>query len=158
MHKNTNLFSIDIANINIEELISGFCKGANIVYITKSGVLYGAVTEGDVKRYLVEESQTSLTSIINESIKKIQYQSEKQIIEDAEELFSKNEKIQSIPVVDSERKLLFQLDREETDKNKQILDMFIDVLRLENALSQLGIDGSKEILISGAPLCYLKQI
>ena len=53
MNKNTDIYTIDILNEEIDKLMKKFIAGASIVFITRDGgLLLGAVTEGDIYRFL----------------------------------------------------------------------------------------------------------
>lgn len=90
--------------------------------------MYGIVSRGDIIRTI--RKSKDLNNIINTNNKYILYSDEKQAEAEAEEIFKKKSKIKDIPVVDKDKKILFQYSV--LDKKNEKYDMLNFLLAQNN--------------------------
>lgn len=160
MNKNTDIYTIDILNEEIDKLMKKFIAGASIVFITRDGgLLLGAVTEGDIYRFLNAKKIMQLKELFNKNIKRIIYNDDKQVYRDAEIIFNSNGKIHNIPVIDKTGKLLFQIDKFRENTNKS--NIFKDILEAaENGSIEYFLNSCSngKVIITGADYNMLHEI
>lgn len=91
-------------NITVVEAMQLIDKNTQgILYVVNNGVLVGSLTDGDIRRFIIK------SGVLDSPIKKAMYRNPKCVfeseIDNAAEIMS-SKKIYSIPVIDSERKII----------------------------------------------------
>lgn len=103
---------IDINEVNFDSCAEKFVRtNCSIIYITNDEKMYGIVSKGDVARGI--RNSKNIEDVINTNNKFIVYSNDEQSEIEARDIFDKKLKIKDIPVVDEERRILFQYSRTE---------------------------------------------
>lgn len=153
MYRNNDFYSIDFSEVwegsEIKVLLEMYIEGAQIVFITKEERLLGGISRGDLKRSF-NKNNFKFDQFINKNIKHIIFINEKQVFEEAKQIFN-NKKIHNIPVVSKSGVLLFQIDR--FCENKFILEDLENITYSANngsIQSFIKSDNIKEIILTGS--------
>lgn len=132
MYKNLEMPIISAEKLAINQLLSFFSAGHEIVFVTEDGKLLGGITQGDFNRALQKNIEDA-SRIINTNIQHIIIHdilgAEEQARSKAAVIFNQNNRINNIPVVNECGILCYQYVRERNSLQKRI----INILNLSNA-------------------------
>lgn len=155
MFKNENMYMIEDAEISYTNIIMNFCKGADIVFITRDGKIGGGITKGDIGRYeKYNREGIDVREFITADMKYIVFADEEQAFTEARKIFENYWRISNIPVVDESGKLLFQIDRFSPDER---LEDILEAQRNESIKFFLESDDIRKIILTGADSVSLKM-
>lgn len=108
MQKKLNMFTIQLQDINLHDIIGALADiENNMVYILNGVYLYGIISRGDVKRYL----QRDETNIENLIFRKFRYIHENEL-DSIESKLEADRVILEIPVVNNSMELLYVLRKD----------------------------------------------
>ncbi|MCI8791873.1 MAG: hypothetical protein HFG38_03575 [Eubacterium sp.] len=162
-YKSNDVTIIEWEKIILEELVMRFCTGEEVVWVTRKGMLSGRITSEDMIRYLLYcNGRDFPEKLVNQCIKYLIYEDEKQICNEADQIFSEKSEINIIPVVDKNKKFLFQISREKKRRKNQELERGIHELAvvIENGTMELFLkqQAQNKLVLTGADLSILKRI
>ena len=162
-YKSNHVTIIEWEKIILEELVMRFCTGEEVVWVTRKGMLSGRITSEDMIRYLLYcDGRDFPEKLVNQCIKYLIYEDEKQICNEADQIFSEKSEINIIPVVDKNKKFLFQISREKKGRKNRELERGIHELAvmIENGTMErfLKQQAQNKLVLTGADLSTLKRI
>lgn len=114
MNLNDYIVDVKCPIIDVMEKININAKG--IVYVVDKGALIGSITDGDIRRYILDKGN------LNESAIVIANQNVKYLFEDSEENIVKTEKefqVLSLPIVNQKREIIKIYFRDEVVENEK---------------------------------------